>query len=240
MLTLRYAGRGSSVDGTNVYEFRTGWDGLKLAHNTTYWVVVDPPGTTATNYPTKSFTTSNSESNVGLTGFLDAKIWVIGDAHRRTYADGVWGNAGSSAMRMELRGDSEPYFPVSKPPSPGIMVGNLENRVGDTSAVLSPSLTGYAQSFTTGGAGKLRSVRLGSGFTSAPRVSIYSDSSGSPGSKLRELLNPSALSATSRVHEFHAGKFGLALAANTTYWVVLEDNRVVPLTTDTDESGATG
>ena len=239
LLTLRYAGRGSSVDGTNVYEFRTGWDGLKLAHNTTYWVVVDPPGTTATNYPTKSFTTSNSESQVGITGFADIKIWAIGDSHRETDADGVWGNAGSDAMRMELRGDSDPYFPVTKPPSPGIMVSNLE-KIRSFSISVSGAIPELAQSFTTGGAGKLRSVRLRGGFTSAPRVSIYSDSSGAPGSRLRELLNPSALSATGRVHEFHAGKFDLALQASTTYWVVLEDDGSVPLTADNGESGATG
>ena len=134
LMTLRYAGRASSVDGTNVYGFRTGWDGLKLAHNTTYWVVVDTPGTTATNYPTKSLTTSDSESSVGLSGVpFSNKRWVIGNTHRNSIEAGVWTDSDyPQAMRMELRGESEPYFPLTKPPSPGKLVGNLENTGGVT------------------------------------------------------------------------------------------------------------
>ena len=158
---------------------------------------------------------------------------------------GVWTDSDyPQAMRMELRGDSEPYFPVSKPAAPGKLVGNLEHLPGSrvpSIAVSGPvTVTGIAQSFTTGGAGKLRSVRLDGGFSSATRVSIYSDFEAAPGSKLRELLNPSALSTTRRVHEFHAGKFDLALRPNTIYWVVLEGAGSLETTTDTGESGLTG
>ena len=245
VLTLRYAGRGSSVDGVAVHEFRTGWDGLKLAHNTTYWVVVGTPGIIGTNYPTKSFTTSDSESSAGLSGVrLGKKLWAIGNTHRNSIEVGVWTDSDyPQAMRMELRGDSEPYFPVSKPAAPGRLVGNREHLLGDSVPSIASgvsSITGIAQSFTTGGAGKLRSVRLDGGFSSASQVSIYSDFEGAPGSKLRELLNPSALSVTTTVHEFHAGKFGLALRASTIYWVVLEGTGSLETTMDTGESGLTG
>ena len=238
LLTLRYAGRASSVDGTNVYEFRTGWDGLKLAHNTTYWVAVDSPGVRAA-YPTKSLTTSDSQSSLGPANF-SRKHWAIGNDHRIQNNNGTWNTlVRTDAMRMELRGDSEPYFPVSKPAAPGIMVSNLDRGTTSTHNITT-SATRFAQSFTTGGRGKLRSLRLSSRFTSSPRVSIHSDNSGSPGGRLRELMNPSALSTTTRVHEFHAGKFDLGLRPNTTYWVVVENNGRFPLASDMDESGLTG
>ena len=63
-------------------------------------------------------------------------------------------------------------------------------------------------------------VRVPAGAT--PKVSIYSDSSGVPGSSLKELTNPSNFSTTTTTEvEFEAGDY--KLDPNTPYWVVIED-----------------
>ena len=75
-----------------------------------------------------------------------------------------------------------------------------------------------AQSFTTGGAATLKQVLVfGNTFGGSTRVSIYSDSSGQPGSSLRtgrDHFNPG--------YGIYVTVDDLALTANTTYWVVFE------------------
>ena len=100
-----------------------------------------------------------------------------------------------------------------------------------------------AQSFTTVGAVTLRGVVVRGFFNSGSLVSIYSDSSGLPGSSLRMLVNPSGLTGSSSVeknHQFRAGTPDLRLEANTTYWVVVHGPPPPPTTAQTAEDGAPG
>ena len=83
-----------------------------------------------------------------------------------------------------------------------------------------------AQAFTTGSnsAGyTLTSVKIDMGseaeYATAFTVSVYSNSSGTPGASLGTLSNPASL-ATDGVHAFTTR--GIALAASTTYFVVID------------------
>ena len=86
----------------------------------------------------------------------------------------------------------------------------------------------FAQSFSTGGrvgGYKLTRVDVMMRHTSpAPvyTVSIHDDSSGLPGSSLGTLAKPSTLSATYSLHQFTASGDGIDLAANTSYWLVVD------------------
>ena len=94
-----------------------------------------------------------------------------------------------------------------------------------------------AQSFTTGGSAATLNGALvfGSNWNSSSRVSVFSDSSGRPGSSL----------GTSRDH-FHGG-YGLyvtfddlSLTANTTYWVVVEGDGVLERLSNRGQDGPAG
>ena len=100
-----------------------------------------------------------------------------------------------------------------------------------------------AQSFTTVGAVTLRGVVVRGFFNSGSLVSINSDSSGSPGSSLRMLVNPSDLTRSNSVeknHQFRAGTPDLRLEANTTYWVVIDLAPPPTTTAQTAEDGTPG
>ena len=83
-----------------------------------------------------------------------------------------------------------------------------------------------AQAFTTGNdQAELGAVRLQMSTTGVvPRVSIYSDDSGSPGTSLHVLANPPSIDPYPiggvTAEEFTAS--GVTLEANTKYWVVVE------------------
>ena len=121
------------------------------------------------------------------------------------------------------------------------LVGNLEKVTRSGNLGISATVS-IAQSFETGdGGGTLHAVQIRSSFASTQvQISIYSDNSGAPGSNLGTLRNPGTVHLTGRVHEFRTSASGLALAANTTYWVVGERDGNVSLTSDTDEDGVSG
>ena len=86
-----------------------------------------------------------------------------------------------------------------------------------------------AQSFTTGTntAGYLLTrvdIRMLGGTGTAPTytVSIRSDSSGEPGASLGTLRNPAGWPVPVELARHDAPSGGIALAANTTYWVVVD------------------
>ena len=102
------------------------------------------------------------------------------------------------------------------------LVGNLGTAVGaDVDG--GGSVGGLAQSFSTGtqAGGSLEAVRLrlgvGSGSVS---VSVHSDAGAAPGTSLETLGAPSIVDASAATAEEFAST-GLALAAGTTYWVVV-------------------
>ena len=120
------------------------------------------------------------------------------------------------------------------------LVSNLDQYHDDFDAVGLPSynrtLIGHAFSFTTGdnpGGYKISAVRLHIGAVSdtTPRVSIYSDSSGRPGTSLKVLGNPADIPSMTQTQydgfyfitddrDFDAD--GFTLGADTRYWVVIE------------------
>ena len=90
-------------------------------------------------------------------------------------------------------------------------------------------LSDIAQAFTTGsnsGGYRLTRVDLELRHTSGAQptysVSIHTDSSGSPGTSLGTLTNPSSLPSSFGLVQFTASGKGLDLAANTTYFVVVD------------------
>ena len=105
------------------------------------------------------------------------------------------------------------------------LVSNVEQGAGATHS----SFVDFdvAQAFTTGSnsAGyTLKSVELGiiSSFNNATTltVSIHSNSSGAPGARLGTLTNPASLAGGGVVAFTHTR--GIALAASTTYFVVID------------------
>ena len=105
-----------------------------------------------------------------------------------------------------------------------------------------------AQRFTTGSAAagyRLTRVDLYLRATSAPTytVKIYNDSSGVPGTSLGTLTNPT-LESNLKLVAFTAPGSGVALDANTTYWVVLEvttggaGQSIGVTSSDAEDSGA--
>ena len=106
------------------------------------------------------------------------------------------------------------------------LVSNTE-QIGTTLSSLSLD---RAQAFTTGsgtGGYKLTRVdlvmRLASGTAPDKSVSIHADSAGQPGSILGTLTNPSSLPSTAGEVQF-TSPGGIDLAADTTYWVVIDSS----------------
>ena len=92
-------------------------------------------------------------------------------------------------------------------------------------ATVAATNTGVATQFTTGGETdgyRISQVRLDISAVSGtiPRVSIYSDSSGQPGSSLKVLTNPGAIPTT--ITELDFGADDYKLDPSTPYWIVVE------------------
>ena len=84
--------------------------------------------------------------------------------------------------------------------------------------------TPAAQDFSIGGGTgtyRIDTVRLFTKGTTDPQVSIYSDSSGSPGSSLYVLTNPSTIDYYKNTLEEFSGN-NIVVNGNTKYWVVVE------------------
>ena len=84
--------------------------------------------------------------------------------------------------------------------------------------------TPAAQDFSIGGGTgtyRIDAVRLFTKGTTDPQVSIYSDSSGSPGSSLYVLTNPSTIDFYQNTLEEFPGN-NIVVNGNTKYWVVVE------------------
>ena len=126
------------------------------------------------------------------------------------------------------------------------VVNNLAEAYAGNIAV-GQSISSVAQSFTTGGLISVVSMRLpvSVGNATSARVSIYSDSSGAPGSSLYVLTNTSAIDGdAATTEEFEATRAAI-LQANKTYWVVIErasgSGQVgVSYTNSPNEQGETG
>ena len=106
-----------------------------------------------------------------------------------------------------------------------VLVSNLGQAIDDVFE-LDPATPGAAMQFTTGSettgytVSQVRlTIEAPSGAT--PRVSIYSDASGSPGSSLSVLTNPSNIPTTFLAEkDFNAGDY--RLEPDTDYWIVID------------------
>ncbi len=135
--------------------------------------------------------------------------------------------------------------------TPGTLVANKNGSPGNYSspahytALVGTSLVYYthsqAQQFTTGGSQAgytLDSIEAGLGIrgsTGVPKLTIFSDSSGEPGTELYTLTNPTNIgwgtNSRAEYNRFTAPD-GAVLAPNTSYWVVFETDTYDTTTTN--------
>ena len=141
---------------------------------------------------------------------------------------------GDNAVRVRLASKTGTHFAESystdkfhyKVKATDVLVSNLGQTVSAGGSTISAlSHDGVAVQFTTGGEpggytiSKVRlSLRMASGTT--PEVSIYSDSSGQPGSSLKILTNPGTIPTSFRQTDFDADNY--QVVADTSYWVVIK------------------
>ena len=88
----------------------------------------------------------------------------------------------------------------------------------------------YATTFTTANSGTVTKVTVGASAvdeTYVPRMRIFADSSGAPGTALHTLTSPSTVHEDAVLpHELRDAVYtssGYDLAANTTYWLVIDN-----------------
>ena len=193
----------SSSDQTLTF---TSSAGIDLAANTTYFLVIDL--SSAESASLMRLTGSDSEDGGGQAG------WSIGDgfSRRAWNTTGAWSTFASS-MKLSLGG-------VSKT----ALVSNFGQANGGTGNFVQHD---HAQAFTTGanaGGYTLTGVdfsfpQINDGALAGKLTAeIRSDSSGAPGAVVATLTKPGTIAAgtNSFTHS------GVALAANTTYWAVLD------------------
>ena len=193
----------SSSDQTLTF---TSSAGIDLAANTTYFLVIDL--SSAESASLMRLTGSDSEDGGGQAG------WSIGDgfSRRAWNTTGAWSTFASS-MKLSLGGVSKPF-----------LVSNFGQADGGTGNFVQHD---HAQAFTTGanaGGYTLTGVdfsfpQINDGaLASKLAAEIRSDSGGAPGAVVATLTKPGTISAgtNSFTHS------GVALAANTTYWAVLD------------------
>ena len=193
----------SSSDQTLTF---TSSAGIDLAANTTYFLVIDL--SSAESASLMRLTGSDSEDGGGQAG------WSIGDgfSRRAWNTTGAWSTFASS-MKLSLGGVSKPF-----------LVSNFGQANGGTGNFVQHD---HAQAFTTGanaGGYTLTGVdfsfpQINDGALAGKLAAeIRSDSSGAPGAVVATLTKPGTIAAgtNSFTHS------GVALAANTTYWAVLD------------------
>ena len=180
--------------------------GIDLDASTTYFLVIDL--SSAESASLMRLTGSDSEDGGGQAG------WSIGDgfSRRAWNTTGAWSTFASS-MKLSLGGVSKPF-----------LVSNFGQADGGTGNFVQHD---HAQAFTTGanaGGYTLTGVdfsfpQINDGALAGKLAAeIRSDSSGAPGAVVATLTKPGTIAAgtNSFTHS------GVALAANTTYWAVLD------------------
>ena len=193
----------STLDQTLTF---TSSAGIDLAANTEYFLVLDMNTTTVGT--ALRVTGSDNEDSGHLAGWS-----IADDSLGRTSSTTAWLSPVQQSLKISLGG-------VSKPP----LVSNFGQANGGTGNFVQHD---HAQAFTTGanaGGYTLTGVdfsfpQINDGaLTGKLTVEIRSDSSGAPGAVVATLTKPGTIAAgtNSFTHS------GVALAANTTYWAVLD------------------
>ncbi|MDE0374492.1 MAG: fibronectin type III domain-containing protein [bacterium] len=207
--------------------------GLRLAANTTYWMVLDvtaaPSGTN-----TIQNTASDAEDAGASPGFS-----IADDAQWRNRGGGSWTTFGLS-RKITIQGTA-------------IVTQTFVANTGQSDDGHVSLDNDIAQAFTTGSNSygySLRSVdvefnAIQSGFSSSDLTArIYTESSSSPGSSLGTLTNPASFPVSSSDQTLTFTSAGIDLAANTTYFLVIDmsvnrDSSSVNNTlSDNEDSGA--
>ena len=139
-------------------------------------------------------------------------------------------------------GSNSFYYKVT---TTDVLVSNLGQSTSGTKGSITTSLTAYAVPFTTGNhpsgysISKVRLLISASNRNVAPRVSIRSDNSGTPGSSLKTLTNPSSVPLQNNAEaDFDADDY--KLDRKTPYWIMIERTNTlgtisIGLTADDDE-----
>ena len=193
----------SSSDQTLTFTSSTGID---LAANTTYFLVLDMNTTTVGT--ALRVTGSDNEDSGHLAGWS-----IADDSLGRTSSTTAWLSPVQQSLKIGLGGVSKPF-----------LVSNFGQADGGTGNFVQHD---HAQAFTTGanaGGYTLTGVdfsfpQINDGALAGKLAAeIRSDSSGAPGAVVATLTKPGTIAAgtNSFTHS------GVALAANTTYWAVLD------------------
>ena len=222
----------------------TGTECPTLAARTTYFIVVNRVQVSAGSTINLSGTDSTNEDTGGAAG------WSISD-RRYLFASGSWTESPQIAThRIKVRGAPVP-FPV--------LIKNTGQSADGTVRRLTSGNSKRAQAFTTG-ANSAGYTLYGIAFDfhnindittagSHLAVTLNENSGGDPGTALCTLIDPASFSA-SGVHTFDAPATDRCptLAANTTYFAVIERVRVttdvisleVTTSSNEDSGGAAG
>ena len=195
-------------------------------------------------------------SNAGVKLVLESPV-ALGDrvrlAYTRPSVNPLRGTRGNPAVpsfdAITVRNDS-----TGSGTTPTV-TGLVSNTGKTESASQAGLVLDYAQGFTTGSnaAGyKLTRVRTGldtvahDHSSAGVSLSIWSDSSGLPGSKLGTLTKPDTLSGGGALNDFDAPGDGIDLEANTKYYMVFDSSQSSAFSwadtgsTDEDSGAAAG
>ena len=192
-----------------------------LAASTPYFVVIERVTNTA-DAIRLALAQSTNEDTGGATG------WSVGNKRHLVASGGSWSTQSSDPYQIEVRGA------VAPPPPPPTLVKNTGQTRWRVGAPLWQSVPKRAQAFTTGAEANgytLDSIGIRFDFINPSRthmlvigsqltVTLNADSGGNPGAALCTLSDPSRFTAYA-VNTFDAPATCPALAANTTYFVVI-------------------
>ena len=180
--------------------------GIALAPNTTYWVMVDVD--TGDENTRLIGTRSYDEDTGAVAGWTIANTLL----YRSNTSTGAW-----------VSWDYLFKFAVHGYVNPSV------SNTGQTDGSDDTLNNDHAQAFTTGShaAGYTLTrvdLEMQDTATTTPTysVSVHEDSSSQPGTALGTLTNPASLPGAFGPVQFTASGDGIALAPNTTYWVVID------------------
>ncbi len=205
--------------GDAQFSFGAPSGGVALDADATYWFVLDVTSSLSGDNGFR-ITDSDSEDAGAESEFSIADTGYFRDA----LTDGAWVvSSSSSAMKIGVNGSVNPLPPL---------VSNLGQADGGFLGLV-PS--DRAQAFSTGsnesgytlGGVDVEFTALSDSqvFASKMTAAVHSDSGGAPGSLVATLSNPAYQQTTAdRVFGFDAPAGGVALEADTAYWVVLDSD----------------
>ena len=168
-----------------------------------------------------------NDSNADIE-YLDDSDATLTDADTNTAAFDFDLDVGPNVVKVKVTAEdgttTETYTVRIRRAEADLLVSNL-GQYSNAGICISTPNTGLATQFTTGSETDgylITQVRLNIDAESGtiPGVSIYSDSSGQPGSSLKILTNPGAVTTTRTEHDFGADNY--KLDPSTSYWIVIE------------------